>query len=307
MKEDLLKKAYINAFGIENKYIKDMIILNTKSLVDDITQRCVKIDKNRLKDELLYYKFYGQKLKDLNIINILLPIIISNTNMKKSELEVLKVIKYHVLYNKANEYMNDYILASLIYNTLIHSIIENSNIEYEDLMQKIKTVIIEFNHNMDKSEVIKFEMKRIQTIQAIDRYIDLKVSDYENTNIITNLLNSIYDVYIEDREVSLDGIKSIKKSILSILNLNIENNIDNIDFINSMSEYIIKLRKYKISKKEYNIKSDPRYLINLEIGDVKSDPILNNIKVVSKDFSNNILTINLVSKSGNYSFKFRKA
>ncbi|MBC6004314.1 MAG: hypothetical protein E7C86_01095 [Paeniclostridium sordellii] len=307
MKEDLLKKAYINAFGIEDKYIKDMIILNTKSLVDDITQRYVKIDKNRLKDELLYYKFYGQKLKDLNIINIVLPIVISNTNMKKSELEALKVMKYHVLYNKANEYMNDYILASLIYNTLIHSIIENSNIEYEDLMQKIKTVIIEFNHNMDKSEVIKFEMKRIQTIQAIDRYIDLKVSDYESTNIITNLLNAIYDVYIEDREVSLDGIKSIKKSILSILNLNIESNIDNIDFINSMSEYIIKLRKYKISKKEYNIKSDPRYLISLEIGDVKSDPILNNIKVVSKDFSNNILTINLVSKSGNYSFKFRKA
>ncbi|MFR3071426.1 MAG: hypothetical protein ACLTK8_00685 [Paeniclostridium sp.] len=178
MREDLLKKAYINAFGIEDKYIKDMIILNTKSLVDDITQRYVKIDKNRLKDELLYYKFYGQKLKDLNIINIVLPIVISNTNMKKSELEVLKVMKYHVLYNKANEYMNDYILASLIYNTLIHSIIENSNIEYEDLMQKIKTVIIEFNHNMDKSEVIKFEMKRIQTIQAIDRYIDLIVSVY---------------------------------------------------------------------------------------------------------------------------------
>jgi hypothetical protein len=307
MKEDLLKKAYINAFGIEDKYIKDMIIVNTKSLVDDVAQRYVRIDKNRLKDELLYYRFYGEKVKDLNIINILLPIIISNTNMKKSEVEVVKLIKYHVLYNKYNEYMNDYILASLMYNTLIHSIIENSNIEYEELMQKIKTVIIEFVHDMEKVEVIKFEMKRIQTIQAIDRYIDNKVNDYENNNIIINLLNAIYDVYIEDREVDLEGIKSIKKSILSMLNLDIEINIDNIDFINSMSEYILKLRKYKISKKEYNIKSDPRYLISLEIGDVKSDPILNSIKVVSKDFSNNILTIGLVSKSGNYNFKFRKA
>ena len=307
MKEDLLKRAYINAFGIEDKYIKDMIIVNTKSLVDDVAQRYVRIDKNRLKDELLYYRFYGEKVKDLNIINILLPIIISNTNVKKSEVEVVKLIKYHVLYNKYNEYMNDYILASLMYNTVIHSIIENSNIEYEELMQKMKTVIIEFVHDMEKAEVIKFEMKRIQTIQAIDRYIDLKVNDYENNNIIINLLNAIYDVYVEDREVDLDGIKSIKKSILSMLNFNIENNIDNIDFINSMSEYILKLRKYKISKKEYSIKSDPRYLISLEIGDVKSDPILNSIKVVSKDFSNNILTIGLVSKSGNYNFKFRKA
>lgn len=307
MKEELLKKAYISAFRIEDKYIKNMIILNTKSLIDDLAQRYVKIDENRLRDELLYYRFYGEKLKDINIINILFPIIISNTNMKKSEEEVLKSIKYYVLFNKQNEYMNDYLISSLIYNTLIHAIIENSNIKYEELMQKIKSTIIEFVHDMEKSEVIKFEMKRIQVIQTIDRYIDLKVSDYEENKIITNLLNVIYDVYISDRDVKIQGIKSIKKSILSILDFDIEGNIDNIDFINSMAEYIIKLRKYKIRKKEYNIKSDPRYLINLEIGDVKSDPILNNIKVVSKTFSDNILNIGLVSKSGDYKFKFKRA
>lgn len=307
MKDELLKKAYINAFSIENKYIKDMIVLNTKSLIDDGAQRYVRIDKNRLKDELLYYKFYGEKVSDINIINILLPIIIANTNMKKSEEEAIKVIKYHVLYNKYDKYMNDYVVAGLIYNTLIHSIIENSKIEYEELMQKIKVVIIEFDHGLQKSEVIKFEMKRIEAIQIIDKYIDLKVNDYEDNNIIKNLLNVIYDVYICDRVVDLEGIKSIKKSILSMLNFDVECNVDNIDFINSMSEYILKLRKYKISKKEYDIKSDPRYLIGLEIGDTKSDPILNIIKVVSKDFSNNILTIGLISKSGNYNFKFKKA
>ncbi|MCU9810743.1 hypothetical protein [Paraclostridium sp. AKS81] len=74
-----------------------------------------------------------------------------------------------------------------------------------------------------------------------------------------------------------------------------------------MAEYIIKLRKYKINKKEYNIKSDPRYLINLEIGDTKSDPILNNIKVISRNFSNNVLNIGLVSKTGDYNFKFKRA
>jgi hypothetical protein len=307
MKEELLKKAYISAFSIEDKYIKNMIILNTKSLIDDLDQRYVKIDKNRLRDELLYYRFYGEKLKDINIINVLLPVIISNTNMKKSEEEAIKVIKYYVLYNKQNEYMNDYIISSLIYNTLIHSIIENSNIEYEELMQKIKSIIIEFAHDMEKSEVIKFEMKRIQVIQTIDRYIDLKVSDYEENNIINNLLNVIYDIYISDRDVQIQGIKSIKKSILSILDFDIKGNIDNIDFINSMAEYIIKLRKYKIHKKEYNIKANPRYLINLEIGEIKSDPILNNIKVISKTFSDNILNIGLVSKSGNYNFKFKRA
>lgn len=307
MKEELLKKAYINAFSIEDKYIKNMIILNTKSLIDDLAQRYVKIDKNRLRDELLYYRFYGEKLDDINIVNILLPVIISNTNMKKSEEEVVKVIKYYVLYNKKNEYMNDFLISSLIYNTLIHSIIENKDIEYEELMQKIKSTIIEFTYEMEKVEVIKFEMKRIQVIQSIDRYIDLKIKDYEDNDIINNLLNVIYDVYINDRDTQIQGIKSIKKSILSILSFDINEKIDNIDFINSMAEYIIKLRKYKINKKEYNIKSDPRYLINLEIGDTKSDPILNNIKVISRNFSNNVLNIGLVSKTGDYNFKFKRA
>ena len=307
MKEELLKKAYINAFSIEDKYIKNMIILNTKSLIDDLAQRYVKIDKNRLRDELLYYRFYGEKLSDINIVNILLPVIISNTNMKKSEEEVVKVIKYYVLYNKKNEYMNDFLISSLIYNTLIHSIIENKDIEYEELMQKIKSTIIEFTYEMEKTEVIKFEMKRIQVIQSIDRYIDLKIKDYEDNDIINNLLNVIHDIYISDRDTKIQGIKSIKKSILSILGFDINEKIDNIDFINSMAEYIIKLRKYKINKKEYNIKSDPRYLINLEIGDTKSDPILNNIKVISRNFSKNVLNIGLVSKTGDYNFKFKRA
>lgn len=307
MKEELLKKAYINAFSISDKYIKNMIIINTKSLIDDIAQRSVKVDKNRLKDELLYYKFYGEKVRDINILNITLPVILANTNIKKSEEEVVNLIRYHILYNKHEKFMNEYILATLMYNNMIHSIIENQNIEYEDLMQRMKSSIITFKHNGEKSEVIKFEMKRIQTIQIIDRYIDLKINDYKEDDIITNLLNSVYDVYVEDRETKIDGINSIKKTILSILNFKIKSDIDNIDFINSMSEYIVKLRKYKISKKEYNIKSDPRYIIGLDIGDVKSDPILNNIKVVSKDFKDNILTVGLVSKSGSYNFKFRKA
>lgn len=307
MKDEILKKSYLNAFDIKDKYIKDMLIVITKSLVDDAKQRCVKIDDNRLRDELIYYKFYGEKINDLNIINILLPIIISNTNIQRSEDEVLKTIKNYTLYNKKEEYLSEYILGSLIYNTLIHSIIDNKNIEYNDLMQNIKTRIIEFVPNLEKSKVIKFEMCRIKTIQAIDKNIDLHKNEYSNNDIILNLLNTIYDVYIEDREVDIDGVNSMKKSILSILDFELNTNIDNIDFIKSMSEYIIKLRKYKINKKAYSIKSDPRYLIGLEVGDTKQDPILNNIKVISKNFVNNVLKIKVISKSGNYDFKFIKS
>ena len=85
MKDNLIKKAYISAFDIEDKYLKDLIVINTKCLVDDNIQRRVYIDNKRLRDELIYYKFYGERPNYNNILNLLLPVIISNTNIKKSK------------------------------------------------------------------------------------------------------------------------------------------------------------------------------------------------------------------------------
>lgn len=307
MKNNLIKNAYISAFDIEDKYLKDLIIINTKCLIDDKTQRYVYIDNNRLRDELIYYRFYGEKPEYNNILNILLPLIISNTNIQKSEEEVVELIQKYVRYLKKEEYLFEYILSSVLYNSVIHNIIEDKNIEYKDLLQKIKEQIIGFNIELDKPSTIKFHMARINAIQQIDKYIDLKVEDYDNNKILVSLLNILYDIYIEDREVKDSGSESIKKSILSILGNNENTNIDNIDFILSMSEYILKLRMYKINKKIYDKKSDPRYLINLNEGDTYNDPIFNQIKVVSKNFNNNILNINIKSKSGLYVLKFKKS
>ena len=307
MKDNLIKKAYISAFDIDDKNLKDLIVINTKCLVDDKVQRSVYIDNKRLKDELIYYKFYGGIPNYNNILNILLPVIISNTNIKKSENEVIELIQRYVKYLKKEEYLFEYILASILYNSIIHNIIEDRNIDYKDLLQKIKEQIIGFTISLDKSNTIKFQMARINAIQQIDKYIELKVQEIDIRIILGSLLNILYDIYIEDREVKDFGSKSIKKSILSILGDDENHNIDNIDFILSMSEYIVKLRQYKINKKVYDKNSDPRYLINLNEGDVYNDPIFNQIKIISKNFNNNILNINIKSKSGLYVLKFKKA
>ena len=47
-------------------------------------------------------------------------------------------------------------------------------------------------------------------------------------------------------------------------------------------------------------------MINLNQGDTIVDPILNKIQVISKDFSNNILRISVKSKSGQYTFNFKR-
>ena len=236
----------------------------------------------------------------------LLPIILSNTNIQKSEEEVLSLIQKYVKYLKKEQYLFDYILAAVLYNSLIHNLIDNKDMEYQDILQSIKEKMIGLKIDLDKTSMIKFQMARIKAIQIIDNYIDLKVCDYKENEIITNLLNVIYDIYIEDRASLNDGISSIKKSILSILSAEANMNIENIDFISSMAVYITKLRKYSINKSEYNNKVDPRNLIKLSQGDTVVDPILNKIQVMSKDFSDNILRISIKAKSGNYTFNFKK-
>ncbi|MGX9755009.1 hypothetical protein ACWYRQ_01965 [Clostridioides difficile] len=306
MNDILIKKVYTSSFNNGSKALKDLIIINTKSLMDDKTQRCVYIDEKRLKDELIYFRFYGEKIGSVNFLNILLPLILSNTNIQKSEDEVIKLIKKYVSYFKKEEYLFDYLLSSVAYNSIMHNLINNSKIEYVELLQSIKDKIIGFSIELDKSDVVKFQMARISTIQLIDKYIDLKYENYDEESILPSVLNILYDIYIEDRSVENDGIKSMKKSILSILGEETELNEDNIDFIFSMSEYVVKLRKYKIGVKMYNKKIDPRSLISLEEGDTTIDPIFNQITVMSKTFSDNILSIKINSKSGIYILKFKK-
>ncbi|MCC0631819.1 hypothetical protein [Clostridioides sp. ZZV15-6388] len=306
MNDVLIKKVYTSSFNNGSKALKDLIIINTKSLIDDKTQRCVYIDEKRLKDELIYFRFYGEKIGNVNFLNILLPLILSNTNIQKSEDEVVKLIKKYVSYFKKEESLFDYLLSSVAYNSIMHNLINNSKIEYVELLQNIKDKIIGFSIELDKSDIVKFQMARISTIQLIDKYIDLKYEDYDEESILPSVLNILYDIYIEDRNVENEGIKSIKKSILSILGEETELNEDNIDFIFSMSEYVVKLRKYKIGVKMYNKKIDPRGLISLEEGDTTIDPIFNQITVMSKTFSDNILSIKINSKSGIYILKFKK-
>ena len=306
MRDDLIKNCYISSFDIEDSSLKHLMIIGTKCLIDNKLQRNVYVDNKRLRDELIYFNFYENKPQYMDVLNVLLPLILSNTNIQKSEEEVLALIQKYVRYLKKEQYLFDYILASVLYNSLIHNLIDNKDMEYEEILQSIKEKVIGLQIELDKTSMIKFQMARIKAIQVIDNYIDLKICDYEENEIITNLLNVIYDIYMEDREVINDGLLSIKKSILSILSADANLNIDNIDFISSMAMYITKLRKYSINKSSYNTSSDPRSLINLNKGDTIVDPILNKIQVISKDFCDNVLRISIKSKSGQYTFSFKR-
>ena len=304
-KEILLKNAYVNSFNTESEMLKMFILANTKCLIDDKVQRYVYIDNERLRDELRYYKFYGSMENDVNILNIILPVVLSNTVIEKSDIEIIELVKKYMAFLKMKERENEYILASIIYNKVIHSIIDNPEIEYTDIMDIIKEKIIGFNPDIEKTEAVKYQMYRIKMITRIDEYSEGNRSE-DGNDALTGLLNALFDIYIEDRTEENSGCESLKNTIFSILGKYDLDNIKNIDFVNSMAEYIIKLRGYKIGKHNYNKKANPLELINLNEGDSISDPIFNKITIISKEMADNILKIDISSKSGEYCFRFAK-
>lgn len=301
--DNFVKNAYISAFDTDSDIIKTLMLVNTKCLIDDFKQRYLFVDNNRLRDELRYYKFYGAEYKGENLLNIFLPVILGNNDGEKCDKELVELIKKYVMYFKIENKYSEYLIATLIYSELIHNLLKNPSIEYDEIMDMIKERVISLNIDMEKSHVVKFQMYRIGIIKTIDEYKDRKRNS--SSDICSGLLDAIFDIYVEDRDEKSD-IDSIKKVLFSLLGQKISTEIENIDFVDSMAEYTVKLKKYKINKKEYNAKANPLEIISLNEGDSIQDPILNKLTVKSKIINGNLLKINVHAKSGEYCFRFAK-
>ncbi len=301
--DNFVKNAYISAFDTDSDIIKTLMLVNTKCLIDDFKQRYLFVDNNRLRDELRYYKFYGAEYNGENLLNIFLPVILGNNDGEKCDKELVELIKKYVMYFKIENKYSEYLIATLIYSELIHNLLKNPSIEYDEIMDMIKERVISLNIDMEKSHVVKFQMYRIGIIKTIDEYKDGKRNS--SSDICSGLLDAIFDIYVEDRDESED-INSIKKVLFSLLGQKISTEIENIDFVDSMAEYTVKLKKYKINKKEYHAKANPLEIISLNEGDSIQDPILNKLTVKSKIINGNLLKINVHAKSGEYCFRFAK-
>ncbi|MCT4509189.1 MAG: hypothetical protein N4A48_10650 [Tepidibacter sp.] len=308
--ENRIKNSYIYSFINNKKYLYDFIKIVTKCLIDDKTTKTVYVDYKRLREELVFYKYYGVKNDDyLHDITYVLPIILSNINLEKSQGEIIKNIFYYCKLHKENIRDYEYIMVGISYNFLIHTLIENKNIDFNELLQNMKEHIIgvTLNENIDKKDIIKFERSRIKFIQKIDKCIDEKIEKLQEENIIDGFFRVLYQVYIKDFNENNQSLLSLKNSILGILGFKVDDlNISDLDFIKSLGNYIIKLRKYEINKKSYTQSSHPREFINLNVGESVYNPILNNVVVIDKNIKEDMLYIKVKSKSGEYEFKFKR-
>lgn len=276
----IVDKAFSNiviSILIEYEYnylLKSLV----RSLSSDTSTVSVKVDKARWKDELNLMKYYYDIKNNRSLAVCLAPIIIANRDINEILNEA--VTAYNIMYkNSSSTALSIYVIILYILN------------------EQIKPNLIAYQNDLeDSSEIIEFQRYKINLLMLDD-----------DDKILTFALNNLYNLedksfYIKEKELII-RLRDIVKEKLT-------NALETIEFnsnIEVLSDYLLNLRNMKIKRKAYEGKINPLDIIQMEINKEYTLPLIGNIKIIKKYFNENILLIEAVSKSENYTFRFKKA
>lgn len=276
----IVDKAFSNiviSILIEYEYnylLKSLV----RSLSSDTSTVSVKVDKARWKDELNLMKYYYDIKNNRSLAVCLAPIIIANRDINEILNEA--VTAYNIMYkHSSSTALSIYVIILYIFN------------------EQIKPNLIAYQNDLeDSSEIIEFQRYKINLLMLDD-----------DDKILTFALNNLYNLedksfYIKEKELII-RLRDIVKEKLT-------NALETIEFnsnIEVLSDYLLNLRNMKIKRKAYEGKINPLDIIQMEINKEYTIPLIGNIKIIKKYFNENILLIEAVSKSENYTFRFKKA
>ncbi|KAB3529216.1 ADP-ribosylglycohydrolase family protein [Alkaliphilus serpentinus] len=316
--------------------LTQLMLITTKSLLDDEGGLRIAIDYNRFSEELNYYQYYrngyprhiikaieSRELckeeayqKDVRGYGIsrVGAIILANKNFTQGLEETYKNICY---FNKHPQV----ILTGLIIARIFYLLLEYGDFSREELLQRIKEFLIELNvkglleNNKELKYLLAFEQERVNYLIDLDRLIkEDKITFVNNSWSCKNMLFGGLINYwriLKLEGLYTEGIPSddIKESLMLAyglaglnkdLNIKTLSNVTNLSFIDSMGEYTAKLRNYKVSKKPYVASGNDDNIFNLEVGKPFKHDIFNVSRILEKTIRKGYLYLRLENKTGSY-------
>lgn len=329
--DEKIKRAYIESFKGISDEMYYLIIICTKILRCNEETISVDADIDRLYDEFVYFKYYSSMSGDY-MLNFFMPLMVASRNFESYE-PVAKNLAEKLCRFYGNESAKyDYILDVFCYDIILRNLLAD-NKEILESLNKIKDGLIGFNPYADsKLDNVKFQMKKIKYIEKIHKCIDSiefgeKVSKCETGIGVIDILQ-----FIDDKDYTEKICSSGNSGFLSVYNVvkyltdvsqkddyKRENEIKIVneslksskyrEFIEAMSEHLLKLRYGKVNVKKYSVKASPRQFLDREIGDEFIDPILSKVKLDSRETvqenGENKIVINILAKTGEYKFEYR--
>ncbi|KAB3534377.1 ADP-ribosylglycohydrolase family protein [Alkaliphilus pronyensis] len=317
--------------------ITELLIILTKSLIDDIENSRVIIDKARLIEELKLFKYYrhGNPVNLLDYISNpkiyskspayhndrrgygisrVSVLLFANKNLSVAVDEIFK----HIITVNRHPVV---ILTGLLIARCFYILLGNREIDKFKLAQQLKEYLINLKREDLDDEIasnsysIKYEKEKIEFIMELDRMKDMedispKNKHWDSKNMFIAAIINFFRLK-DSKSISFqfmpkDDVKeslSLSYGFLGIVNtdtIEAYRGFKNNGFIESMGEYINKLRHYEIKRNQYlniNINID---LFNQKQGSVIKHPIFNLCKIVGIKENDKLKQVHLNTKSGDY-------
>lgn len=357
LKNELLKDIYRDSFigsDMESKY---MGIIGAKVLKIDSGR--ITIDIERLFDEFRYFKHYSS-MSDNMPMNFFLPIIIASRNFESYGSAIVDICdKVNKFYSSTSTNTKDkysILIEVRMLDILIREITSDESFDVDGVLDLLREELVEFSPEYEsKMDRVRFQMAKISYIDRIHKEIDLRISgekDVGNVDIffeifgepICNLIVSAisgkqHGINSTEPLVDRVNLEDVEKGDLHVIKPNDYGkdsagdsngedkdrvDIDDIssELIDSLANYIIRVRILDIKTPEYQRGAKPSRFANMNIGEKEIDPILNKFEIVSKkivdekyedlknhsineDEASSTLVVGIKCKTGRYNFRFK--
>ena len=309
--EKRIRNSIIYSFLTDDANIRNLIVLNAKSLVDDKEGKAVRIDEKRLKGELLYYRYYCENHKrGIYGLAPLICVIASNKNKKASADEAVQAISAYA--NAVFGSKHENMISAMLLSNAYHKILQKPGIDIEELAEYLKGEVAHISFECSGSmDIINVEKARIYSMQKLDRLLRGDIEGIGEKNPVDALLRVLHQIFIDDFEECDRELLSVKKALMGAAGIKIDEDplnlgIENWKFLCSMADYVLKLREYSIGKEYIQEGGDPRNPVRLKKGELFADPIMGNAIVEDVFMSEGVLNVQIKAKAGKYVFKFKK-
>ncbi len=273
----------------------------------------------RLKEGESYYQNsqYANDKRGYGFSRIM-SIILTNKNFEIAKEEIIRQIMYF------NEHPQ-VILTGMLLGRIVFTLLEKGSRSRIELLDELKTFIISLEKNQlevliqkefTKKYTIQFEQEKINYLMALDRLKSnkdtlIKLNKIDSQGVLLAALENYWLLQegalpdfnltpsndIKEALTLAYGFWGINKTSKEDVNIM---GIKDHKFIESMGEYIGRIRNYELNRRPYQPNNKEIDLFQLQLGTVIRHPILNNTKIIHRQEKQQWIKLILETKGGTY-------
>lgn len=259
----------INILLQSNK--RQMAMAICRCLMPDSRAMIVRSDRNRLKDELVFMRYYGLEENNKSLIAAITPIVLVNRNPEV----ILEEMSF--LFTQVNGKEPSYYEKILLY-LLMQRLTEG----------EAKAAVLAWNPTItEKEQIIAFQKAKIKILMELDKK-DISLLVIEGLYCEQSLMEQEKDLLDQLSTRPPAGKEDLPNPNPKLL------------------EFFSDVRNYRLTRYPYKDQGNPMAVIEMIEGKTYRLPPLGEVKIAKKTLIENVLTVDVIGRTENYTFRYRK-